>query len=53
MINLRVSKTVDFDHYLLKNKYKNDREKVFEVLRELLEERGYADSNKVNDKLEE
>ena len=53
MVNLSVGQTVDFDHYLLKNKYEQEREKVFEVLRELLEERGYADYNKVNDKLEE
>lgn len=44
---------VDFKHYFIKNKFRDERIKVFDVIRDLLIQRGYNDISMIRDREEE
>lgn len=44
---------VEFRHYFIKNKYKNEKVKVFDEMINLLNERGYNEISTISDREEE
>lgn len=53
MMTVQIVHRVNFRHYLIKNKFRDEKVKIFDEMVNLLNERGYTDISSINDREEE
>jgi hypothetical protein len=52
-MTVQISHRITFRHYFIKNKFRDEKVKVFDEMINLLNERGYNDISTINDREEE